>query len=346
MKLNLYIMNRFILGLGMAGLLLFSACGGNKQQKDKEQEKIPVILDTDANNELDDQHAIAYLLSNGDIFHVEGITVNATYGGGGIDNHVAEAKRIVRFFERDSLVPVFKGAEKDFEEIVPEMNAGEYDGAPAVNFIIRTAHEHTRDILTVIAVGKLTNIALAVKEDPSLVSRIRLVWLGSNYPEPGEYNLDNDIPAMNYLLKTDIPFEMVVVRGGKSSGTAAVRVTKEEMLRIMPGLGPHLEQPVTGRHGGEFYNFGDYSVDLFNHIDYYDDPPSRALFDVCAVAIVKNPGWADSVSIPCPVMVDHEWQERPDNPRKIILWENFRKDEILSDFFHVLKNYTLVNQPE
>jgi hypothetical protein len=37
-----------------------------------------VILDTDANNELDDQHAIAYLLFNGQVFDVEGITVNRT----------------------------------------------------------------------------------------------------------------------------------------------------------------------------------------------------------------------------------------------------------------------------
>ncbi|MEY3896633.1 MAG: hypothetical protein RLZZ214_2153, partial [Verrucomicrobiota bacterium] len=38
-------------------------------------EKIRVILDTDANNELDDQHAIAYLLCSGETFDVEGITV-------------------------------------------------------------------------------------------------------------------------------------------------------------------------------------------------------------------------------------------------------------------------------
>ena len=45
-------------------------------------EEIRVILDTDANNELDDQHAIAYMLFNGDTFHVEAITVNRTRNGG------------------------------------------------------------------------------------------------------------------------------------------------------------------------------------------------------------------------------------------------------------------------
>ena len=41
-------------------------------------ERIRVIFDTDANNELDDQHALAYLLFSGNAFAVEGITVNST----------------------------------------------------------------------------------------------------------------------------------------------------------------------------------------------------------------------------------------------------------------------------
>ena len=46
--------------------LLFCSCNSS--------EKIPVIFDTDANNELDDQHALAYLLFNADVFDIKGIT--------------------------------------------------------------------------------------------------------------------------------------------------------------------------------------------------------------------------------------------------------------------------------
>jgi hypothetical protein len=59
-------------GLLVIGLSLLISCSNS------ESERIRVILDTDANNELDDQHAIAYLLFNGDYFDVEGITVNKT----------------------------------------------------------------------------------------------------------------------------------------------------------------------------------------------------------------------------------------------------------------------------
>ena len=72
----------------------------------------------------------------------------------------------------------------------------------------------------------------------------------------------------------------------------------------MPGLGPKAKTPIIGRHGEKFDNFGDYSVNLFTHIDYYGDPPVRSLFDMAAVAIVKNPAWAKATEIPCPTMID------------------------------------------
>ena len=146
---------------------------------------------------------------------------------------------------------------------------------------------------------------------------------------------------MNYLLKTNIDFEMVTVRYGKPSGTDAVRITKEEVLKYMSRVGPKITIPVIGRHGGEFYTFGDYSLSLFENAQYYGNPPSRALFDMAAVAIVKNPDWAKSSLILCPVMVDNKWVEQPENIRKITIWENFDKLGIMNDFFQTMRNINL-----
>ena len=68
----------------------------------------------------------------------------------------------------------------------------------------------------------------------------------------------------------------------------------------------------------------------------YGDPPSRALFDLGAVVIVKNPKWAEARSIPAPKYIRDQWIEQPENEREIILWENFRKEEIIRDFYDVL----------
>jgi purine nucleosidase len=44
--------------------------------------------------------------------------------------------------------------------------------------------------LILLPVGKLTNIALALLKEPAIAAHVRIVWLGSNYPRPGEHNQD------------------------------------------------------------------------------------------------------------------------------------------------------------
>lgn len=298
---------------------------------------IPVIIDTDANNELDDQHAMAYLFFNDDVFNTIGVTVNATYNGGNIDLQVTEAERVMKLADVMGQIPLLPGADGNFEEIRQNLDQPEFDGQPAVEFIIEEARKPRTQKLVLLPVGKLTNIALALEKAPDIKENVRIVWLGSNYPAPGEYNQENDIPALNYILNQGVPFEMVMVRYGEPSGSDAVRATPEDIEKNMPGAGPEVD-PVTGRHGGEFTNFGDYSVNLFSKIDLHGDPPSRALFDMVAVAILKNPEWGEAKEIPAPILVDEEWQERPDNDRTITIWENFDKEAILEDFYSTMQN--------
>ncbi|MCU0960668.1 MAG: nucleoside hydrolase [Pirellulaceae bacterium] len=304
--------------------------------------KIRVILDTDANNELDDQHAIAYLLFNGDVFDVEGITVNRTQSGGDVTQHLAEARRVVRLCGVEGRVPVLRGADQSFQEISASLDRPDFDGAPAVQFIIERARAADRRPLVLLPIGKLTNIALALRKEPAIIPRVRIVWLGSNYPEPGEYNQVNDEPALNYILETGVQFEIALVRYGKPSGTDAVRASLADIQRRMPGSGPRVQPAVAGRHGGEFTCFGDYSVSLFQHIELHGDPPSRALFDMAAVAIVKNPAWATAVRLPAPILDQGRWVDRPDNPRSIVVWENFDRAAILGDLYDRVQHYQLV----
>ncbi len=305
-------------------------------------DKYTVIFDTDANNELDDQHAQIYLLFNGNDFVVKGITVNATHSGGEIANHYQEAERILKLSQLDGKVPLYSGANGDFEEIRNRIYDDDFDGKAAVDFIIEEALNIKDQKLVLIPVGKLTNIALALLKQPSIAEKIRIVWLGSNYPKPGEYNQDNDIPSMNYVLSTKAPFEMVTVRYEEPSGTAAITVTQAQINESMPGRGPRIEDPITGRHGGTYHTFGDYSVSLFEHIDYHSEARERALFDVAAVAVIKNPAWGKVREHPAPIYEDSVWVEQPENERKIMIWENFDKESIVQDLFHALDNPVLV----
>jgi purine nucleosidase len=318
-------------------LFLTAGCNSASDTGNSATTGIPVIFDTDANNELDDQHALAYLLLNEEAFDVLGVTVNATRSGGEIDEHMKEAHRVVNLVGWKGKVAVIKGANGNFSEIRQQLDQKVFDGSEAVDFIIEEAMKKRKEPLVLLPVGKLTNVALALEKKPAIAKRIRIVWLGANYPDPGEYNLENDTASMNFILKNDVPFEMVTVRYGLPSGTAAVKVARREIYTRMPGLGPKVDEAVIGRHEGSFNCFGDYSVDLFRHIEHLEDGCFRSLFDMAAVAIVKDPSWAEAVEVPCPIYINNAWVEQVENKRKIVVWENFNKEAIMADFYKTLE---------
>ncbi|MCB0847744.1 MAG: nucleoside hydrolase, partial [Bacteroidetes bacterium] len=160
----------------LIGLTAWIGCGENNQTEPEteptseiqETAKIPVIFDTDANNELDDQHALAYLLFNGETFDVKGITVNATRSGGGIDDQYAEAERVLKLCTLDGKIPLYHGADADFETIRENVGKTDFDGHKAVDFIISEAKKDHGQKLVLLPVGKLTNIALALEKAPEI----------------------------------------------------------------------------------------------------------------------------------------------------------------------------------
>ena len=319
-------------------LILIAAC--QQTQKPVEQTRIKILIDSDANNELDDQHALAYAFLNSEVFDVVGVTVNNTRNGDGIQGQYDEALRVIQLFNLENIMPLYKGADKNYTEIVPFIGDTTFDGKPAVDFIIQEAMKMTTEKLVLVPVGKLTNIALAIKKEPEIVKRIRVVWLGSNYPGPGEYNLDNDTTSVNPVIESGVPFEMVTVRYGEPSGTSAVSVTREEVNTFLKGMGPKSEIAIAGRHGGTFNCFGDYSANLFEHAEMHGNPPSRALFDMAATAIIKNPDWAEKKEIPAPRLQGIDWVDQPENKNKIIIWEKFKRDSIVNDLFNLIEKST------
>lgn len=310
-------------------------------QRAPENSRIDLIFDTDANNELDDQHALAYLLFNSQTFNVIGVTVNATSGGGAIGRHYDEAYRVLQLCGAEHRIPLLKGADGDFASILPTIGADVYDGREAVDFLINKARQATAaEKLTVVAVGKLTNIALALEKSPETATTIKVIWLGGNYPEEGEYNLRADTIALNSIIKSAVEFEMVAVRYGMDSGADAVRVAQSTIQSTMPGKGPVIPFDVIGRHGGRFRNFGDYSVSLFEHIRYRDKARTRALFDVVPLAVIKNPTWGKRRLIPRILYAAGRWHGRAYPKGHITLWEHFDNEAIVQDFlscFHDTK---------
>ena len=260
-----------------------TVCADTLEGKDMES-PVHVLIDTDANNELDDQHALAYALLNQVDFNVVGVTVNNTPNGGGIEGQYREAERVMRLCDRFEEVPLFRGVESNIADVLPELKKPKHDGYEGVDFIVQSAKEDRAEKLVVVAIGKLTNVALALAKSPEIEKQIRLVWLGSNYPYPGEYNLWSDPDSVNFVIDTAVDFEIVTVRYRETTGATAVSVEGSEIVERMSGKGMKVS-PIEGRHGGKFTTFGDYSVSLFEQVKL----SRRPLFDVVALAVVKTP---------------------------------------------------------
>lgn len=154
--------------------------------------RVPLLIDTDPG--VDD--ALAILMALADPAHdVVGLTVAA--GNVGLQHTVANALKLCEVAGRAD-VPVYPGAATPLLHPAPhaafvhgEDGFGDIGHDPAVRAaetehaalaILRLSHEHAGRLLLV-ALGPLTNVALALRLDPTLPGRInRLVVMGARSP--------------------------------------------------------------------------------------------------------------------------------------------------------------------
>ena len=181
-------------------------------------DKIPLLIDTDPG--VDD--ALALLMAFNDSNHtLVGLTIAA--GNVGLDHTVRNALKLCEIVGRED-VPVFAGcADPLLHPAVDAAHVHGRDGFGDVGFapaarsveaehaalaILRLSHKHAGRLLLV-ALGPLTNIALALKLDPSLPQRIkRFVVMGGavsahgNITPAAEFNIAFDPEAAHIVFQS------------------------------------------------------------------------------------------------------------------------------------------------
>jgi inosine-uridine nucleoside N-ribohydrolase len=175
-----------------------------------------LIIDTDPG--VDDAHAILLTLAHPDV-QVEAITT--VNGNVNIDLTTANALKILDIAEKH--VPVYRGCDRPL--INRPVHAAYVHGADglgdcgipasnkqvqaehAVNALIRLANENPGE-LTLVAMGPLTNLALALSLDPNLPAKFKqLVVMGGAIYSKGnaetitaEFNIHNDPEAAHIVF--------------------------------------------------------------------------------------------------------------------------------------------------
>lgn len=147
----------------------------------------------------------------------------------------------------------------------------------AVDFIVRVLMESDGDI-TLVPIGPLTNIALALRKEPKIVDKTREVVLmgGStdrgNYTPAAEFNIFVDAEAAAAVFSAPWPVTMVGLNLTRQAGASP------EVVEKIKGLGTLLSQTVIELL--QFYG-GNYKA--------VEGRPYPPVHDPCAVARVARP---------------------------------------------------------
>jgi hypothetical protein len=322
-------------------------------------ERMRMIVDTDIENEMDDQFALAYTLFNSDVFEVEGVTTNSKHQWE-VEPFEREAKRIVHLCA--STAPVHVGAYMTYDRIKGDIHKPTFDGHAAVNFIIERAHAKDPGgrPLYVMTLGKVTNLALALLKDPTIAPKIKAVTLMTRFPaslEPranwtvSESNhLDDRYAAAALLENAALELHIVPWPAHIPDASNTLDPSYQEIYDIMPGLGPKVapigyqnDKQKRTYEGQTFTCFGDFSIALFKNLEHVvtthynkGKPPKltakRTLLDVAAPMVLKNPSYAVSTVMGAPRWdgtpdwkgskneEPGKWILNPDNPRKVTVW--------------------------
>lgn len=230
----------------LAGLLCFLPVSCRAQAAPNK-----IIIDTDPGTD----DAIALLLA----FHspevqVEAITVVA--GNVPSDLGLQNALKVAGLVNRCD-VPIAKGASRPLLEPLrtglfwngPGGMGGAQLPAPkcqanpafAPDLIIETIHKYPHEI-TLVPIGPLTNIALAVRKDPSIVPLVKGVILmgggitGGNVNAVAEYNIHSDPEAADIVFSAGWPLTMVGL-----DVTEITLVTEDDVAKLEQHSGPETD---------------------------------------------------------------------------------------------------------
>ena len=186
--------------------------------------KHKIIIDTDT---AGDDAAALILAAKSDTVDILGVTVAA--GNVSLDQAALNSLAALELAGCDA--PVYLGAtaplsgeEKECFSVYGKDGMGEADiihpkGKPqskgAIDYILDTVRENPGEI-EIVALGPVTNIALAIRKDRETMMKVKRIWsMGTAGFGPGnatpvaEFNVYKDAPAYKVMLELGVPVTVI-----------------------------------------------------------------------------------------------------------------------------------------
>jgi inosine-uridine nucleoside N-ribohydrolase len=177
---------------------------------------VPVILDTDMGDDIDDALALALALQSPEL---NILAINTVLQNG--DRRADLTYRILEFYKR-SEIPIGVGAEQTLMGKPSQLGVRQTEALAAnyrmpegkrhngIQLLIDTCMRATGKV-TILAYGPLTNIALALRAEPRIISKIdRIILMNGVFFHAGlEYNTYRDPEASAIVYSSGVPVSTV-----------------------------------------------------------------------------------------------------------------------------------------
>jgi len=299
----------------------------------------PMIIDCDPGQD----DALAILLALGSPEEIDVLAITAVAGNVPLELTEKSARKLVALAGRTDL-PVHAGCDRP---MVRDLVTAEYvhgktglDGADlpepevplvdehAVHAIIRILRSEPSGTVTLCPVGPLTNIAMAMRLAPDIVSRIKAIVLMG-----GAIGVGNVTPAAEFNIYVDPHAADVVFRAGVPLVMHGLDVTHKALvtpsrLKAIEAIGSDVSRAVVGLL--TFYNKFDQAK---------GEGQGAPLHDPCAIAYVMSPDLFAGRQ--CHIAIDTlsersmgrtlvDWRERSEEPSNALAIDQIDADRFFS----------------
>ena len=272
-------------------------------------------MNTDTYNEADDQFALSYLLKSKEILNIDAITIapfrHEKWQGtvsDSIDASYNEACKVFDLLGLKDKSLIYKVSRDYLKNGYNEKNS-------AINKIIEIANKNKKTYI--LAIGCLTNIALALKSNPDIVDKIEIIWLGSNFlfgPNK-DFNFDQDVEAVKVVFESKVKLTVM----------PCSPITSNLMTSIY-----ELESELKGKN-----ELCDYLCYRFYNRAY--GPTKRwPLWDISVIAYMINKNWFNTMDVSCPLINTDNTFKLTENRHRIKFVNYLNANEIFKDLFNKL----------
>ncbi len=286
-------------------------------------QKRNVILDTDISNEVDDQFALAYLIKSLDNINLQAITIAPFKKSGyapvetlaeGTDLSFNTAGKILDLLNVSKYKEIlYKGAISYFFES-KELN-------PATTKIIELAKANNH--ITIVAIGAITNVALALYHAPEIADKVDIIWLGGNSflsSKNNEFNFRQDVKAVRIVFNSKAKLVVIPCRNVASHLSTTI-YELEHYLAPQGEIGQYLCEA--------FRNcklaYRKTTEDIIGE--------NKTLWDLSAIAYLLNKDWFNTTEVSCPKILDDTSYKNTKFKHKITFVNDLNRHEIYKDFF-------------